>query len=683
MRDLHSAEDGHYAPLPIIDGPWNADVWNIERPLRFETGGDRECFVESCTAPAGKALGERPRPEDVLCVAHRRRRAELPKLVSVTDFIEMQKSASPIRQPRGAKNRLEFFHPIDFRLIHHRLAEELRYVTSIKVNRNNWRDPRYANDVLRTAIAIGVRYQAVHHEDIAGHLAAGIKVSGKPGATDHISSYGLRSLGMALPTMVQIAADATEDPWESLKWHAADLRLSGDAKETIAWTSVTCGWLREGLRQLGRRDALSGARAWNTIRGHVRAGSVISAFMDEQTGHLSPNEITHDVILELVAWLRDRDSVRQDFHAVNILVTQLYRMRADGIQPEIVDTVFLRRGDNPIRKSRKPKPFPEDLLHQIDSLVHADDVWPADLQLMMRLFRATGPRASEALSLPLDCVSYVEGRGYTLEYFMSKVDDWRRIPLPPKLGEDLVRHRELIQRDHPDSPYLFPYFGQSPRTNSLTYERTLYSPWPYGRFTAQVWSIYQQHGIVSSSQTGERLTGAQLHRFRHSIATGLLNEGWSQYEVQKFLGHKSHTMVQAYAELHDDKLRDKYTDFVNKSVGIDGMPSQALTADEVEVERLREVMVRATLPNGYCTLPEKQTCNYLPSPCLSCVFFKTTPTFLPIHIRQRDDSLREIDLAKSDGRERAVEAHEQTVIRLNTIIDGLHKTIADESEDVA
>ena len=61
---------------------------------------------------------------------------------------------------------------------------------------------------------------------------------------------------------------------------------------------------------------------------------------------------------------------------------------------------------------------------------------------------------------------------------------------------------------------------------------------------------------------------------------------------------------------------------------------------------------------------------------------ETTPTFLPIHIRQRDEAMRELDVARADGRTRAAEAHEKTVERLNTIIDALddHTAVAGPSE---
>lgn len=71
------------------------------------------------------------------------------------------------------------------------------------------------------------------------------------------------------------------------------------------------------------------------------------------------------------------------------------------------------------------------------------------------------------------------------------------------------------------------------------------------------------------------------------------------------------------------------------------------------------------------------------SPNTCTPFFRTTPTFLPIHIRQRDETLRQLDLARQDGRQRAVDAHEKTLDRLNTIIDGLEKEKTGTSRDQA
>jgi hypothetical protein len=143
-------------------------------------------------------------------------------------------------------------------------------------------------------------------------------------------------------------------------------------------------------------------------------------------------------------------------------------------------------------------------------------------------------------------------------------------------------------------------------------------------------------------------------------------------------------MMQAYAEIHDDTLRAKYEEFVSHAIDINGEKKTPTVKSAADRERLRDRMIRSTLPNGYCTLPEKQTCDFVPTPCLSCTpFFRTTPTFLPIHIRQRDETLRQLELAQQEGRQRAIETHEKVLDRLNTIIDGLEKETTGAAQDEA
>jgi hypothetical protein len=139
-------------------------------------------------------------------------------------------------------------------------------------------------------------------------------------------------------------------------------------------------------------------------------------------------------------------------------------------------------------------------------------------------------------------------------------------------------------------------------------------------------------------------------------------------------------MMQSYAKIHEDTLREKYEEFVKKSIDIDGEKTADQVSAAANVERLRDRMIRSTLPNGYCTLPEKQKCDFVPTPCLSCKpFFRTTPTFLPVHIRQRDETLRLIEVAKAEGRARAADALQNTLDRLDTIIGSLTAETPDDA----
>ncbi len=666
---------------PIPDGPWMDDIWHVPRPDRHATAGSQPCAVLTCDLPAGRALGDRIRLEDVLCVPHRRRLDKAAK-VPLAQYIEEQGRASRICRPRGANTRKATFAPIAFTQVHPQLAHELRYVIAIKTGRQHWRAPSYVVSLLREAVTIGAErgYTSLRQfptpppkGNLTPAARAALTFPGRSnGATAHLVS--------ALGGMIAVLDAWCEDPWSSDTWHHSDVGVTVAQSATVSvirWSSVTCIWLRSALKQLAREQLQSGSRSWSTISTHARGGSLFSRFLDNEVGSVQPAEVTRGLFLDFVAWVRDETTKANDRNAVNSLARTLVELRAEGVVKELPETTFLLRGENPVRKKLLPKPFPADILAGLDSLMANDQLLPADMRLMLRLFRATGPRASEALLMPRDSIRHTEGRGHSLEYFQSKTQEWRRVPLPPQLGRDLAQHAAEVAEEYgPGCPWLFPYFGPGSRANTLVDGVEAVSPWPYGRFTAEVWAAYQRAGVTSSALTGEVLTGAQLHRFRHSIATGLLNEGWSQYEVQKFLGHKSPTMMQAYAEINEDRLRDKYMEFAKHAIDVDGQPQPSDVRAAADVERLRNRMIRTTLPNGYCTLPEKLACDFAPTPCLTCKpYFRTTPTFLPIHIRQRDDAMRELEVAKSDGRERATQAHEQTVARLDTIITGLEAEV--------
>jgi integrase len=581
--------------------------------------------------------------------------------------------------------RKTHYPPIDFTRAPGTLANELRYVTSVKSARMSWRHGGHISNVLRGAIDLAVKYgfNSLHEFPVPPAKVHGGACLATIFPTE--SGAPARSLASSIRGLRQILDEVCDDPWDADIWRATLLKPPGEnnheAVAAIRWTNVTCDWLRTGLKSLAREHLQSGSRAWTTIQSYPRGGSLLCRYFDEEIGQLEPSGMSRAIFLDFVAWVRDEDTTPTDMRAVNTLERLLIELRIGDVVPELPDTVYLLRGENATPITRNPKPFPADILESIDSLIADESALPRSERLMLRLCRAIGPRTSEALTLPRDSVTYVDGRGYTLEYFQSKVQDWRRVPLPPKLGRDLVQQSQWVAETYgSDCRWIFPYTGTSPRIDTLMRPDAI-GPWPYGRLRAFFWKVYQQHGIVESALTGETLTGPQLHRFRHSIATGLLNEGWTQYEVQTFLGHKSAIMMQSYAEINDDSLREKYLEYMKGSVDFDGRKVDTADNAAVDVERLRDRFMRSTLPNGFCTLPEKQRCEYLPSPCLSCTFFRTTRTYLPIHIRQRDDAIRELDLAREDGRQRAAEVHEKTITQLNKIIDGLNQAEASETTD--
>lgn len=688
---MSAAEAAEQEPVANVgfrvpDGPWNADVWLIERGPEYPVSGEITCAVATCDRNAGHVDGEEVREYDILCAGHRRRFVCAKPRPSIAEFVAQQATARTLDQHTGGIPKRPHYPPIDFTRAPPELANELRYIAAIKTKRMIWTNARYVSITLRAAIDLAGKYGFRSLRDFPVPPKDMKTGSERLAATfPNERGAGVRQVALSIRSMLTLLDEATPDPWDADAWHAADMDLSGRntvvAEAKIYWSRVTCTWLRQGLKSLARAQLQSGSRAWGTVKVYSRGGTAFSRYLDEEAGHIEPSDMSRAVFLDFVAWMRDQGSTPKDLHAVNSLARLLTDLKREGIVPDLPETIFLSRGENAIPKVHSPKPFPPDILAAIDKLIADESALPRTERLILRLCRAVGPRISEALMLPCDSVTYIDGRGYKLEYFQTKIDEWRKVPLPPKLGRDLVIQKQWVAATYgPSCNWMFPYAGQRPRQNTIVNPEAI-GPWPFDRFRLVLWKVYQEHGIVESALSGETLTGVQMHRFRHSIATGLLNEGWTQYEVQSFMGHRTPTMMQAYAEINEDALRKKYLEYMEGSVDFDGHKIDTDDNAAIDVERMRDRFKRSTLPNGFCTLPEKQKCDFLPSPCLSCTFFRTTRTFLPIHIRQRDDAVRELDLAREDGRHRAAETHERTIIQLNKIIDGLDQAPRSETPD--
>lgn len=79
---------------------------------------------------------------------------------------------------------------------------------------------------------------------------------------------------------------------------------------------------------------------------------------------------------------------------------------------------------------------------------------------------------------------------------------------------------------------------------------------------------------------------------------------------------------------------------------------------------------KMALPNGDCTLPLQQNCQYA-NACLTCPVFVTTAEFLPEHHRQLEATRALIRRAEERGQDRVVEMNRTVETNLLAIINDL------------
>jgi integrase len=125
--------------------------------------------------------------------------------------------------------------------------------------------------------------------------------------------------------------------------------------------------------------------------------------------------------------------------------------------------------------------------------------------------------------------------------------------------------------------------------------------------------------------TGALVDFNRTHRFRHTVATGLLNSGVPLHVLQRYLGHLTPTMTMTYAQTLQSTAEAEFLRY--RKITADG---RELDIDPRDLYDLLELDRRTDriLPNGYCLLPPRQVCGK-GNACLTCDKFATDATFLP------------------------------------------------------
>lgn len=125
--------------------------------------------------------------------------------------------------------------------------------------------------------------------------------------------------------------------------------------------------------------------------------------------------------------------------------------------------------------------------------------------------------------------------------------------------------------------------------------------------------------------TGALVDFHRTHRFRHTVATSLLNAGVPLHVLQRYLGHLTPTMTMTYAQTLQSTAEAEFLRYrkITADAGDLEIDPRDLY-DMLELDRRTDRI----LPNGWCLLPPRQVCTR-GNACLTCDKFATDATFLP------------------------------------------------------
>lgn len=605
LADPHEVD---HARLVIPPGPWLADQWLVEdRPgtVRRTVSGD--CDVAGCVTGAFS----RPTAEPgQVCYAHYWQwlRAGEP-----TDFARWlthgARPCVPRRQPPSRRTT-----PVDFTTVPPTVATEIRYVVGTKVTRGDWTPNRSLRLVLDLLMS------TVRRDGAASLLERRpedwVLLMRQHSPARHFD----RTIGCYLNTFFStLQRGVLPDPWAEDKWlwrGCFDRILAaqpGREEVNLDWAAIRLPWLKTGAKDLAAIHLKAGDRSWATLQTWRRGLTALADYLLDE-GLPEPRQLDRNVFLDFLAHVRETGGSKQALQQVNTVASVLELLQLEGVVTDLPTPVYLRRGENAVDKAKQPKPYPEDVVDRVDNLVLADPQIPPTIRCMILLLRWGCPRISELVTIPFGCLKHNGDGGYWIEYWQSKTRSWRRFPIPTDLAADLRAQQDRVRNAYPaDHEILFPSPARSNVASGVA------RGWSSSGFREAVKDLFAKHGITHSSMTGEKITGGEIHRYRHTVGTALLNNDWTQPEVQEFFGHATPTMTSHYGKILHSTLARKakaFHDAQQKSRTQCGLGQPT----DPTVERLRAKFT-AVLPNGYCQLPASKTCDFRPNPCLDCAFF--------------------------------------------------------------
>ena len=451
----------------------------------------------------------------------------------------------------------------------------------------------------------------------------------------------------------------------------------GRARAGYDFLAIEQPWLREAAKWQLKVALETGLLRWPTIRQRLGSLTIFGQFIsrrgvDEPALCSEPTDVRL-LALDFLAAVKQRRATAGPYRGElirgatvhNILadVEQFYAWMADHkleAARALGDLRWEELGDQhtrlwrPGEKPRVPNAPDDDVYFDDDTMAqlmrHAglmaapkEEGGLGDEQAMriLMLLARTGRRVSELLLLDFEPLLPIAGLAAEahendpdavvakLRFQQTKIDGAPDTIFIDQEVVAIIRAQQQWAHDHVRSLLRDPS-APPPRYLFLAISRNNRGHHPYPKTTLR--GRMQQLGEMADirDSQGRRPPLSNVHRFRHTRATSLINAGVPVHVVQRYLGHLSAEMTMRYAHMLRETHEREFLRF--KKITADGAD---LDLDPRDLFALIELGKRTdrVLPNGLCMLPPRQTCNR-GNACLTCDKFTTDASYLPEHEQQ-------------------------------------------------
>ena len=412
-------------------------------------------------------------------------------------------------------------------------------------------------------------------------------------------------------------------------WLAEDLGLKvakHRREKKFIFLNIAQIWLRQYAKKLIRYLASTG-KQFGTLCNYLKCLNDFSNFLITEYSHLKDiEEFDRQLILDYLAYLTQKKisyySKMDRLGTLSILFETGLINHWFSIKPHLI-----RHEDYPTKTKTLPRFIPEEVIHKLNK--HLDDL-PEPVMRMVLVIQECGLRIGELCQLSFNCLKQDSKENWYIQFMRWKMLEEESIPVSSELAKVIQEQQEYI-REHIGNDYEYLFCGRSQNAyNSFIPKAKVMSATAFANYLKR---LAEKFDIKDKS--GKRWN-FQSHQFRHTVGTRMINNGVPQHIIQRYLGHKTPTMTQVYAHIHDETLRkevEKYHEYrVLNFQGETAELEETVLSSNDGLEWFKKNVQARALEHGYCAIPKVLGDCDIPGfdGCYNCPHWRTNKNFLPI-----------------------------------------------------
>ncbi|HCW53769.1 MAG TPA: hypothetical protein DG753_08545 [Clostridium sp.] len=333
---------------------------------------------------------------------------------------------------------------------------------------------------------------------------------------------------------------------------------------------------------------------YSTIIDDLKAINLFSKFLYEKYPAIEGlDQLTRDIVLEFLGYVEMQDmchTTKGQRKGCLRVFLNLIVMYGWEYTPKMK---LLHKSDYGKKVMILPKPISLKVLKELNENIR---YLPEVIQKMVFVIQNIGMRVNELCRLKIGSVKTDKEGDYFLEYYQSKVDKFNRIPIKKDVAQVILNQEEETLSRFKDTKYIFTRDGLKPigqesfsyHINRLAFERNI---------TDEQGNLYR----------------FKSHHFRHTVATGYVNNGMNPNMIRMMLGHRKMKSIMSYIELRDATVIDALEEVFEEQNKI----LANLNGNLIEDTEMKSI----DLVNGMCTKISNDRMCEKANKCYQCSMF--------------------------------------------------------------